>query len=54
MIVEITGYDRPHLLSSVTHSSALDISSTLDFEPWTDRPGCAGRRNCDLAAQCAC
>lgn len=33
MIVEITDYDRPHRLSSVTHSPGLDIHSRLRFEP---------------------
>lgn len=33
MIVEITDYDRPHRLGSVTHSPGMDIHSRLRFEP---------------------
>ena len=33
MTVEITEYDRPHGLASVTHSPGLDIHSRLRFDP---------------------
>ncbi len=32
MIVEITDYDRPHRLDSITHSPGMDIHSRLRFE----------------------
>lgn len=32
MIVEITEYDRPHRLGSVTHSPGIDIHSSLRFD----------------------
>ncbi|HET9079497.1 MAG TPA: SRPBCC family protein [Trebonia sp.] len=33
MLIEYTGYDRPHRLSSVTTMQQADISYTLTFEP---------------------
>jgi hypothetical protein len=32
MIVEITGYDRPHRLRTTTHLTGMDITSDLRFE----------------------
>lgn len=32
MIIEITGYDRPHRLVSSTRMSAMDINGTLTFD----------------------
>lgn len=36
MIVEITGYDRPRRLDTITHSNAVDITSSLMFESVED------------------
>lgn len=33
MLIEITGYDRPHRLASATTMRQADISYTLTFEP---------------------
>lgn len=33
MVIEWTAYERPRLLSSRTHMSAMDIRGTLTFEP---------------------
>lgn len=33
MLIEITGYDRPHRLASATTMQQADISYTLTFEP---------------------
>jgi uncharacterized protein YndB with AHSA1/START domain len=33
MLIEITGYDRPHRLASTTTMQQADISYTLTFEP---------------------
>jgi uncharacterized protein YndB with AHSA1/START domain len=33
MLIEITGYDRPHRLASVTTMQQADIRYTLTFEP---------------------
>ena len=33
MLIEITGYDRPHRLTSATTMQQADISYTLTFEP---------------------
>lgn len=33
MTVEITGYDRPHRLTTITRNRSMDIDSTLHFEP---------------------
>jgi hypothetical protein len=33
MVIEWTAYERPRLLSSWTHMSAMDIRGTLTFEP---------------------
>ena len=35
MLIEITGYDRPHRLASATTMQQADISYTLTFEPAT-------------------
>ena len=40
MIVEIIYYQRPHSLSSTTHSTSMDVHGTLTFEPVPDlQPG---------------
>jgi hypothetical protein len=36
MMVEYTGFDRPHRLASSTHLSKMDIDGTLTFEPVPD------------------
>jgi Polyketide cyclase / dehydrase and lipid transport len=33
MLIEVTGYDRPHHLASITTMQQADISYTLTFEP---------------------
>lgn len=35
MLIEITGYDRPHRLASATTMQQADINYTLTFEPVT-------------------
>ena len=33
MVIEFTGYDRPHRLVSATHMSAMDVHGSLTFDP---------------------
>ena len=46
MVIEIIDYQRPHTLSSTTHSTSMDVHGTLTFDP--DREGTRMRWSWDL------
>ena len=46
MVIEITDYQRPHTLSSTTHSTSMDVHGTLTFDP--DPEGTRMRWSWDL------
>jgi uncharacterized protein YndB with AHSA1/START domain len=33
LVIEVTGYERPHRLVSTTHMSSMNIEGTLTFDP---------------------